>query len=105
MLVLFRVGVSLDLITQAQNRVTVLGEFTQPNNNKPGAGAGLEWAMTNLGNSGFSLAARGSYTIQPANNFAVTNDAGFATKESSSSFSSDGTRRNISSNPGPYTCS
>jgi hypothetical protein len=88
--VLFRVGVSLDLVTQGQNRVTLLSEFTQPTNNKPGAGAGLEWAMTNLGNSGFSLAARGSYTVQPDNTLAIGNRAGFTSKESTSSFSGKG---------------
>ncbi|HEV8263519.1 MAG TPA: PorV/PorQ family protein [Gemmatimonadales bacterium] len=88
--VMFRVSVSLDVLTQGTNRVTVLSEFTQPNNTKPGASAGLEWAGQNLGNSGFSLAARGSYTIQPDNEFAVGTGAGFASKESSGSFTSDG---------------
>ena len=73
----FRVSVALDLLAQTQNRVTVLGEFTQPTNNKPGAGVGLEWATTNVGNSGFSLAARGSYTIQPDNNLNPGSGAGF----------------------------
>ena len=77
------------------NRVSLLSEFTQPNNNKPGAGAGLEYAVTNVGNSGFSLAARGSYTIQPANELnpndpAVASDPGFATKYGRGSFTSYG---------------
>ncbi len=89
--VMFRVGVSFDVMTQGQNRVTLLSEFTQPTNTKPGAGAGLEFATTNVGNSGFSLAARGSYTIQPDNN--LTPDAtaaGFTSQQSTSAFSSDG---------------
>jgi hypothetical protein len=88
--VMFRVSVALDLVTQGANRVTLLSEFTQPNNTKPGAGAGLEWSAQNLGNSGFSLAARGSYTIQPDNQFDVGNGAGFASQEKSGSFTSDG---------------
>lgn len=88
--VLFRVGVALDVLTQGDNRVTLLGEFDQPNNNKPGAGGGLEWNMVNIGNSGFSLAARGSYTIQPDNNTSDLNFGNQTTGESSGSFTSDG---------------
>jgi hypothetical protein len=86
----FRVGVALDLLTQGMNRISVLGEFTQPVNTKPGAGAGLEWALSNVGNSGFSLAARGSYTLQPDNKLDPGNAAGFTTAQSTSTFSSDG---------------
>jgi hypothetical protein len=88
--VMFRVSVSLDLVNQGSNRVTLMSEFTQPNNTKPGAGAGLEWGAQNLGNSGFSLAARGSYTIQPDNQFNVSDAAGFETSEKSCAFTSDG---------------
>ncbi|HET9710139.1 MAG TPA: PorV/PorQ family protein [Gemmatimonadales bacterium] len=86
----FRVGVALDVLSQGANRVSVLGEFTQPVNTKPGGGAGLEWAMTNVGNSGFSLAARGSYTLQPDNKLDPGTGAGFTTSISTSSLSSDG---------------
>ncbi len=81
---------ALDVLSQGQNRVTVLGEFTQPNNTKPAAGGGLEVSSANIGNSGFSLAARASYTIQPDNN---VNDISFgaqATTLSSGSFTKDG---------------
>ncbi len=88
--VMFRVGVALELVNQGSNRVTVLSEFTQPTNNKPGAGAGLEWALSNAGNTGFSLAARGSYTLQPDNNLDPGSGASFTSQESTSSFSSDG---------------
>lgn len=88
--VMFRVGVALDVYQQGANRLTVLSEFTQPNNTKPAAGAGLEFAMTNIGNSGFSLAARGSYTLQPDNDLDPGSGAGFTTQESVSSFSTDG---------------
>jgi hypothetical protein len=86
----FRVGVALDVLNQGMNRVSVLGEFTQPVNTKPGAGAGLEWNLNNVGNSGFSLAARGSYTLQPDNKLDPGTGAGFTTAISTSNFSSDG---------------
>ncbi len=86
----FRVGVALDIFSQGMNRVSVLGEFNQPVNTKPGAGAGLEWNLANVGNSGFSLAARGSYTLQPDNKLEPGNGAGFATSISTSNFSKDG---------------
>jgi hypothetical protein len=86
----FRVGVALDVLNQGSNRVSVLGEFTQPVNTKPGGGAGLEWALSNVGNSGFSLAARGSYTLQPDNKLDPGTGAGFTTSISTSSLSSDG---------------
>ena len=88
--VMFRVSVALDLLTQGSNRVTVLSEFTQPNNTKPGASAGLEWASQNLGNSGFSLAARGSYTLNPDNQLDVGTGAGFTSGEKNGTFTSDG---------------
>ncbi|HXF95795.1 MAG TPA: PorV/PorQ family protein [Gemmatimonadales bacterium] len=88
--VMFRVGVALDVVTQGYTRVTVLSEFTQPNNTRPGAGAGLELGLTNVGNSGFSFAARGSYTLQPDNDLDPGNGAGFVTQESLGSFTSDG---------------
>jgi hypothetical protein len=85
----FRVGVALDLVTQGSNRVTVLSEFTQPNNTKPTAGAGLEFGMQNIGQRGFSIAGRASYTIHTD---LQTNDItlGMPTKESSGNFTSAG---------------
>jgi hypothetical protein len=88
--VLFRVSVALDLWSQGINRVTALSEFNQPNNTKPGAGMGLEWAATNIGNSGFSLAARGSYTINPDNNISDVSLGTLSTSIKSGSFTADG---------------
>jgi hypothetical protein len=88
--ILFRVAVALDLVTLTQQRLTLFGEFTQPNNDKPGAGAGLEYALSNIGNSGFFVAARGSYTLEPANSLDPGTDAGFQTKYSVGSFSNYG---------------
>jgi len=88
--VLFRVSAALDLWSQGINRVTVLSEFTQPSNTKPGAGLGLEWMSTNLGNSGFSVAARGSYTINPDNNIDDISLGTLSSSIKSSSFTADG---------------
>ncbi len=88
--VLFRVSAALDVYNQGQNRVTVLGEFTQPNDTKPAAGGGLELSSANIGNSGFSLAARASYTIQPDNNVNDVSFGGLSTAQSSGSFTKDG---------------
>jgi len=89
--VLFRVGAAYDVWGAGNSRATVLGEFTQPNNTKPGAGLGLELYYGNLGgNSGFSLAARGSYSIQPDNQTDDIDFGGLTTTENSGSFTSDG---------------
>lgn len=88
--VMFRVSVAFDVFTQGANRLTALSEFTQPNNTKPGASAGLEWYSENLGNSGFSLAARGSYSLHPDNDLDPGAGAGFTTGESIGSFTTDG---------------
>jgi hypothetical protein len=82
--IMFRVGLAYDFINSAASRVTVLGEFNQANNTNAGAGGGLEWALTNIGSSGFNVMARGSYNYQADNTLdpdaAV---AGFATDLSS----------------------
>lgn len=88
--VLFRVGLAYDLYAAGSNRLSLLGEFNQPVNTKPGGGMGLEYALTNLGNSGFSLAARGSYTLVPDNNIDPGAGAGFQTSQSTSTFSAEG---------------
>jgi len=88
--VLFRVGIAYDLYAAGSNRLSLLGEFNQPVNTKPGGGMGLEYALTNLGNSGFSLAARGSYTLVPDNSIDPGAGAGFTTTQSTSTFSSNG---------------
>jgi len=88
--VLFRVSAALDLYNRGQNRVTVPGEFTQPNDTKPAAGGGLEVSSANIGNSGFSLAARASYTIQPDNNVDDINFGNLSSTASSGSFTKDG---------------
>jgi hypothetical protein len=71
----FRVGLAYDLMTGASNRLTLLSDFNQSNNNRAGFAAGSEWAMNQLGGSPFGVALRGSYTYAPANNIQVTNPA------------------------------
>lgn len=64
----FRVGLAYDVMTGDNNRLTVLGDFNQPNNNKPGFAAGTEWSSSKLGGSNFGFALRGSYSYTGANN-------------------------------------
>jgi hypothetical protein len=68
----FRVGLAYDLITGTDNRLTLLSDFNQSNNNRAGFAGGGEWAMNQLGGSPFGVALRGSYTYAPANNISVS---------------------------------
>jgi hypothetical protein len=68
---MFRVALAYDLITGESNRLTLLSDFNQANNNRAGFAGGGEWAMDRLGGSNFGVALRGSYTYQPANNIDV----------------------------------
>jgi hypothetical protein len=65
--IMFRVGLAYDFVNSSASRVTVLGEFSQANNTNAGAGGGLEWALNDIGSSGFSVMARGSYSYQADN--------------------------------------
>jgi hypothetical protein len=67
----FRVGLAYDLMTGTSNRLTLLSDFNQSNNNRAGFAAGGEWALSQLGGSPFGVALRGSYTYAPANNISV----------------------------------
>jgi hypothetical protein len=68
----FRVGLAYDVITGDNNRLTALGDFNQPNSNKPGFAFGGEWATQKLGGSNFGFALRGSYSFTGANNVDIT---------------------------------
>ena len=81
--VLFRVALAIDALSSQQARFTLLSEFNQPNNNKAGFEFGGEFALSDIGKSGFHVAGRGSWTYQPANNIDVGTQAGFATALSS----------------------
>lgn len=69
---IFRVGLSYDLMTAENNRLTLLGDFNQPNNNRAGFSGGAEWASQHLGGSNFGFAVRGSYSYLGSNNVALT---------------------------------
>lgn len=69
---IFRVGLAYDLMTSDNNRLTVLGDFNQPNNNKAGFSGGAEWATRKLGGSNFGFALRGSYSYLGSNNLSPT---------------------------------
>ena len=64
----FRVALAYDLLARESNRLTVISDFNQANNNRAAFAAGGEWAMEQLGGSNFGFALRGSYTYSPANN-------------------------------------
>ena len=64
----FRVALAYDLLAGESNRLTVISDFNQANNNRAAFAAGGEWAMNRLGGSNFGFALRGSYTYSPANN-------------------------------------
>ena len=69
----FRVGLAYDLITGDNSRLTLLGDFSQPNNNSPGFAFGSEWNTNRIGNSNFGFAARGSYSYTGANDLSPVN--------------------------------
>jgi hypothetical protein len=80
--VMFRVGLSYDMFHTSASRFTVLGEFTQPNNNQPGFNFGGEYHLA-LGGSGFAVAGRASVTYWPDNSLSApdsgsTGYAGFS---------------------------
>jgi hypothetical protein len=65
---IFRVGLAYDVLAGDNNRLTVISDFNQPNNNGAGFSAGGEWMTQGLGGSNFGFAVRGSYSYAPANN-------------------------------------
>jgi len=94
--VTFRMAVAYDAFTTSLGRLTLLGEFNQPNNSQAGFGFGGEYNMT-LGQSGFSVAGRlGMTFVGDANMTApdstAANYQGFVSglKSSQSRFSAGG---------------
>ncbi len=65
---IFRVGLAYDVLSGDNNRLTVISDFNQPNNNGAGFSAGGEWMSERLGGSNFGFAVRGSYSYTAANN-------------------------------------
>ena len=81
--VTFRVAVAYDAFSTTASRLTMMGEFTQPNNSGPGFGLGGEYNIT-LGRSGFALAGRLGMTYASDDNL----DAPTATSASYAGFDS-----------------
>jgi len=61
----FRVGVAYDVMSSANNRLTLMSEFNQPNDNEPGVGFGAEFSASVA--EGLTAALRGSFSYQPDN--------------------------------------
>jgi hypothetical protein len=68
----FRVGLAYDVMTSENNRLSLLGDFNQPNNNRAGFSGGAEWASQHLGGSAFGFALRSSYSYMASNNLSLT---------------------------------
>lgn len=68
----FRVGLAYDVVAAAASRLTVLGDFNQPTNNKAGFVFGAEYALSQIGGSGFGVAVQSSYSYTAANNIDAT---------------------------------
>ncbi|NNG15430.1 MAG: PorV/PorQ family protein [Gemmatimonadales bacterium] len=77
---IFRVGLAYDLVAGTNNRLTILGDFNQPTNNRAGAVGGFEWALDQIGETGFGASVRGSYSytgdrnLEPATLVTALND-------------------------------
>lgn len=66
----FHFGLAYDLMSSTANRLTVMGEFNQPNDSRPGVGGGAEFQATLSG--GLTAALRGSYSYQADNDLNVS---------------------------------
>ena len=63
----FKVGVAYDVISSASSRLTTAGEFWQPTGNDVMGALGAEYALMNIAESGFSVAARAGFNYDPSN--------------------------------------
>ncbi len=63
----FTVALAYDIIAKEDTRWTLLADFNQPNNTKPGYVVGTEFAFPRMGGSNFNGAVRGSYSYASAN--------------------------------------
>jgi hypothetical protein len=64
---LFRVGLNYDIISSEAHRLSLMGEFVEPNNNKAFFGFGGEYAY-DAPTVPIGVGLRGSYTTNPDNN-------------------------------------
>jgi hypothetical protein len=63
----FTVALAYDIIAKQDTRWTILGDFNQPNNSKPGYVFGTEFGFPKMGGSNFNAAVRASYSYAAAN--------------------------------------
>jgi hypothetical protein len=68
--VTFRVAVAYDAFATSMSRLTLLGEFNQPNNSQPGFSFAGEYNMA-LGSTGFSVAGRLGLTYAADDNMSL----------------------------------
>lgn len=66
--VVFRVAVAYDVVSSDASRLSLLGQFNEPNDNAAGVGFGGEYAWTPV-DLPLSAALRGSYEFQPDNSW------------------------------------
>lgn len=66
--IVFRVGLAYDVLSSDANRLSVLGQFNEVNNNDATFGLGGEYAWTPV-DLPVSAALRGSYEYQPDNSY------------------------------------
>lgn len=66
--IVFRVGVAYDVVSSDENRLSLIGQFNETNNNAAGVGFGGEYAWTPV-DLPVSAALRGSYEFQPDNDW------------------------------------
>ena len=71
---MFRVALAYDLFQTSMGRLSIVGEFNQPNNTGPGFDFGGEYQVA-LGTTGFSVAGRASVTYAADNNVATPDSA------------------------------
>jgi hypothetical protein len=68
----FRVGIAYDVMSSANSRLTAAGEFSQPTGNDVSGALGAEYALMNIGESGFNAALRGGFNYEPDNGLDVS---------------------------------
>ena len=61
----FRIGLAWDAWANANNRLTLVGDFWQPQQNNTSTALGAEYMFRPSGMEGFNLALRGGYAYEP----------------------------------------
>jgi hypothetical protein len=82
--VVYRVALAYDIMDSAERRLTLLTDFNEPYNTKPGFSVGGEFALSPA-NRPFSVALRGSYQYQGDNDLDERRGEAFVSQVSQSS--------------------